>query len=75
MKKETIKTVILTATDGKLLVKYAEAEHGEYELGGKRYNVHSGVKIHTPENDVENWSEVNSLEEFLQNFTKVDENG
>jgi hypothetical protein len=66
MKTETIITVALTASEGKALVKVAQDEYGEYELDGKRYNVHSGEKIYTSEIDVENWQEADSLASFLK---------
>ena len=75
MEKEIITTVNLTASEGKTLVKAAKNESGNYVKNDERYIILSGTKVATPEADVPNWQEADSLEAFIaaEGFAKYQE--
>ena len=65
MKRNEIKIIEITPTSG-VLICVAQNENGNYELNGERYSIAASNKVLAPEADVENWSEHESLEAFIE---------
>jgi len=74
MKKTEIKTINIVPSNG-ILIKVQENENGKYNKDEKRYDIITAKEVFSPEADVENWSEYESLETFIKEngFIKVSE--